>query len=494
MQSAGLTIGPEYTMDLILDVLRNMVDYELAVVMSIEDGSTLRVRKAKGVLYTPKLDDFELSLDFRKDLKKIIDNRETYLFKEDEKHIDTYSEILDMPDGHSCLVSPLYIQDTPIGVLTLDHRTCSMFDEALVKSISTLSGLLSVNLAQYHTNKVLYEQNKNLINERNNLLQDVNTSLKNVVGESERWKDVVNNIRLVAGADTPVLLQGETGTGKEVVARAIHNLSLRAQGPFVAINCSTLTESLMESELFGHEKGAFTGAVGRKPGRFELAHSGTLFLDEIGELPLNLQPKLLRVIQEGEFERVGGVKTIKTDVRIIAATNIDLQKAVEDRRFREDLFYRLNVFPVHLPPLRERGDDVVLLARYFLESIKKRYGIEKLDFSRESIEYLKTSQWPGNVRELQNKVERAVLLCRSDRIGIEHLSTPDGEKVAGRKVTPGAVGFVPVKLDDVVREHIAKTLELTGGRIYGAGGAAEILGLKPSTLQSRMKKLGIGRM
>ena len=494
MQSAGLTIGPEYTMDLILDVLRNMVDYELAVVMSIEDGSTLRVRKAKGVLYTPKLDDFELSLDFRKDLKKIIDNRETYLFKEDEKHIDTYSEILDMPDGHSCLVSPLYIQDTPIGVLTLDHRTCSMFDEALVKSISTLSGLLSVNLAQYHTNKVLYEQNKNLINERNNLLQDVNTSLKNVVGESERWKEVVNNIRLVAGADTPVLLQGETGTGKEVVARAIHNLSLRAQGPFVAINCSTLTESLMESELFGHEKGAFTGAVERKPGRFELAHSGTLFLDEIGELPLNLQPKLLRVIQEGEFERVGGVKTIKTDVRIIAATNINLQQAVEDKKFREDLFYRLNVFPVHLPPLRERGDDVVLLARYFLESIKKRYGIEKLDFSRESIEYLKTSPWPGNVRELQNKVERAVLLCRTDRIGIEHLSLPEGKKVPGRDITHGTAGFVPVKLDDVVREHIAKTLELTGGRIYGAGGAAEILGLKPSTLQSRMKKLGIERL
>lgn len=493
MQSTGLTMGPEYTMDLILDVLRNMVDYELAVVMSIENGSTLKVRKAKGVLYTPKLDDFELSLDFRKDLKKIIDNRETYLFKEDEKHIDTYSEILDLPDGHSCLVSPLYIQDTPIGVLTLDHSTCSMFDKALVKSISTLSGLLSVNLAQYHTNKLLYEQNKNLINERNNLLQDVNTSLKSVIGESDRWKDAVNNIRLVAGADTPVLLQGETGTGKEVAARAVHNLSLRARGPFVAINCSTLTESLMESELFGHEKGAFTGAVNRKPGKFELAHSGTLFLDEIGELPLNLQPKLLRVIQEGEFERVGGIKTIKTDVRIIAATNIDLMRAVRKKSFREDLFYRLNVFPIHLPPLRERGDDVVLLARYFLDGIKNKYGISDLDYSRESIEYFKSSKWPGNVRELQNTVERAVLLCRDNEINVSHLRTTGKEAAAGQELVSGLEKFKPLKLDDVIRKHIVRTLELTGGKIYGSDGAAAVLGLKPSTLQSRMKKLGIER-
>ncbi len=490
MQSKGLIIGPEYTMDLILDVLRSMVDYELAVVMSIENGSTLKVRKAKGILYKPELDDFELSLDFRKDLKKIINNRETYLFKEDEKHIDTYSEILDLPDGHSCLVSPLYIQDTPIGVLTLDHRSCSMFDATLVKSINTLSGLLSVNLAQYHTNKILYEQNKNLVNERNNLLQDVNTSLKNVIGESERWKEVVNNIRLVAGRDTPVLLQGETGTGKEVVARAVHNLSLRAQGPFIAINCSTLTDSLMESELFGHEKGAFTGAINKKPGRFELAHSGTLFLDEIGELPLNLQPKLLRVIQEGEFERVGGIKTIKTDVRIITATNTDLLEAVKKKSFREDLFYRLNVFPVYLPPLRERGDDVVLLARYFLGDIKKKYGIINLDFSRESIEYLKSSKWPGNVRELQNTVERAVLLCGDEKINVSHLQSSVEEAMTGQE-RAGAKDFIPLRLDVVIRDHIERTLELTGGKIYGSDGAAAVLGLKPSTLQSRMKKLGI---
>lgn len=494
MQSTGLTIGPEYTMDLILDVLSSMVEYELAVVMSIEDNSILKVRRAKGSLYTPKLDDFELSLDFRKDLKKIIDNRETYLFKEDEKHIDTYSEILDMPDGHSCLVAPLYIQDTPIGVLTLDHRSCSMFDEDLVKSISTLSGLLSVNLAQYHTNKILYEQNKHLINERNNLLQDVNTSLKNVIGESDAWMGVVNNIRLVAGADTPVLLQGETGTGKEVVARAVHNLSLRAGGPFIAINCSTLTESLMESELFGHEKGAFTGAVNKKPGKFELAHSGTLFLDEIGELPVNLQPKLLRVIQEGEFERIGGIKTIKTDVRIIAATNIDLMKAVDEKKFREDLFYRLNVFPIHLPPLRERGNDVILLARYFLERIKAKYGIKSLDFSRESIEFLKSSFWPGNVRELQNKVERAVLLCREEIIEIRHLSGSARREIVVEREDSGNSIFTPARLDDVIRDHIVKTLEMTGGRIYGAKGAAAVLGIKPSTLQSRMKKLGIPRV
>ncbi len=492
MQSTGLTVGPDYTMDLILDVLKNMVEYELAVVLSIEDNSTLKVRRAKGSLYTPKLDNFELSLEYRKDLKKIIDNKTTYLFREDEQHIDTYSEILDMPDGHSCLVSPLYIQDTPIGVLTLDHRSCNMFDEEIVKSISTLSGLLSVNLAQYHTNKILYEQNKHLINERNNLLKDVNASLKDVIGESAAWNDVVSSIKLVAGSDTPVLLQGETGTGKEVVARAIHNLSLRAGGPFIAINCSTLTENLMESELFGHEKGAFTGALNKKPGKFELAHSGTLFLDEIGELPLNLQPKLLRVIQEGEFERIGGIKTIKTDVRIIAATNVNLMDAVEEKRFREDLFYRLNVFPVHLPSLEEREGDVILLARYFLEKIKDRYGIKELEFSRESIEFLKNRRWPGNVRELQNTIERAVILCRGSVIEIEHLSSP------GKKSRTGNTGAledagIPVSLDDAVRGHILKALGYTKGKIYGPGGAADILGLKPSTLQSKMSKLGISR-
>ncbi len=493
MQNAGLTIGPEYTMDLILDVLKNLVEYELAVVLSIEDDNILRVRKAKGPLYTSKLDNFELSLSYRKDLKKIIDNRETYLFKEEEKHIDTYSEVLNLPDGHSCLVSPLYIQDTPIGVLTLDHSSCNMFDDEIVKSISALSGLLSVNLAQYHTNKFLYEQNKNLINERNNLLYDVNSNLKDVIGQSGKWMRAVDNIRLVAGSDTPVLLQGETGTGKEVAARAIHKLSLRAGGPFIAINCSTLTDNLTESELFGHEKGAFTGAVQKKPGRFELANSGTLFLDEIGELPLNLQPKLLRVIQEGEFERVGGVKTIKTDVRIIAATNINLLEAVSNKTFREDLFYRLNVFPIHLPPLREREDDVIILARHFLIQIKRRYGISTLDFSRESIEFLKNERWPGNVRELHNTIERAVILCKGNKIEVSHLThsrTADRYKKLTDTEIPVSTDLT---LDEIIKEHIIRTLNKAGGKIYGADGAAKILGLKPTTLQSKMKKLGITR-
>ncbi len=479
-------------MDLILDVLKNMVEYELAVVLSIEDDEILKVRKAKGPLYTHKLDDFEISLNYRKDLKKIIDNRKTYLFKEDEKHIDTYNEILNLPDGHSCLVSPLYIQDTPIGVLTLDHQSCNMFNEEIVKSISALSGLLSVNLAQYHTNKLLYEQNKHLINERNNLLSDVTTTLKGVIGHSTKWTEVVDNMKLVAGSDTPVLLQGETGTGKEVAARTIHKLSLRASGPFIAINCSTLTDSLTESELFGHEKGAFTGAVQKKPGRFELANSGTLFLDEIGELPVNLQPKLLRVIQEGEFERVGGIKTIKTDVRIIAATNRDLGKAVAERTFREDLYYRLNVFPIHLPPLRERDDDVILLARYFLNTIKKRYGIKTLDFSRESIEYLRDHPWPGNVRELQNTIERAVIVCKGTKINLSHFII-SGKKPDLEKQKPSPPPSTCKTLDDVIRNHLIKTLNAVHGKIYGPGGAAEILGLKPSTLQSKMKKLGISR-
>ncbi len=493
MQNSSLTIGPDNTMDLILNVLKNMVDYELAVVLSIEDDEILKVRKAKGPLYTSKLDDFEISLHYRKDLKRIIDNRKTYLFKEDEKHIDTYNEILDLPDGHSCLVSPLYIQDTPIGILTLDHQSCNMFSSEVVSSISTLSGLLSVNLAQYHTNKLLFEQNQHLINERNNLLSDVTTTLKGVIGHSPRWLEVVDNMKLVAGSNMPVLLEGETGTGKEVAARAIHQLSLRAKGPFIAINCSTLTDTLTESELFGHEKGAFTGAVQKKPGRFELANSGTLFLDEIGELPLHLQPKLLRVIQEGEFERVGGVKTIKTDVRIIAATNRNLAKAVSEKTFREDLYYRLNVFPIHLPPLRERSDDVILLARYFLSTVKQRYGIENLDFSRESIEFLRNHPWPGNVRELQNTIERAVIICKGRWIERSHFISSERytDRREQKSISLDQFEFLP--LDSVIKNHIIMTLTAVNGKIYGRNGAAEMLGLKPSTLQSKMKKLGISR-
>ncbi len=491
-----MTLDPEHTMDLILDVLKNIVTYELAVVLSIDDDDMLRVRKAKGPLYTHKLDDFKISLNYRKDLKQIIDNRKTYLFREDEQHIDTYNEILDLPEGHSCLVSPLYLQDTPIGVLTLDHHSCNMFDDRIVASISALSGLLSVNLAQYHTNKLLYEQNRHLLTERNNLLGDVASTLKGVIGHSPRWMEAVDNMKLVAASNTPVLLQGETGTGKEVAARTIHKLSLRARGPFVAINCSTLTDTLTESELFGHEKGAFTGAVQKKPGRFERANSGTLFLDEIGDLPLHLQPKLLRVIQEGEFQRVGGIKTIKTDVRIITATNKDLAQAVARGTFREDLYYRLNVFPIHLPPLRERGDDSILLARYFLTSITEEYGLDTIDFSRESLEYLRNRSWPGNVRELQNVIERAVIVCKGSRIELSHVIT--SETPSPRTPPPAdSVSEEPSReyqtLDEVIRNHIIKTLDAARGKIYGSGGAAEMLGLKPSTLQSKMKRLKISR-
>jgi transcriptional regulator with GAF, ATPase, and Fis domain len=261
------------------------------------------------------------------------------------------------------------------------------------------------------------------------------------------------------------------------------------------VNCSALPASLAESELFGHEKGSFTGAQALRRGRFELADGGTLFLDEIGELPPEIQPKLLRALQEGRFERVGGERSVEVRVRVVAATHVDLQRAVEERRFREDLYYRLAVFPIRLPPLRERGRDVLLLAEHFASKLRARSGWEGLAFEAEALEELAERNWPGNVRELRNTVERAAILARGGLIERRHLAA-SGVSAGGRpdaESAPAAAGSGPGTLEEALRVRITQALTASAGRIYGRGGAAELLGLKPSTLQSKMKKLGIER-
>jgi len=304
-----------------------------------------------------------------------------------------------------------------------------------------------------------------------------------IVGASAPLRAVLQQVEAVAKTEATVLIQGETGTGKERIARRVHELSDRAQGPFVTLNCAAIPATLLESELMGHERGAFTGATGQRIGRFELAEHGTLFLDEIGELPLELQPKLLRLLQEREFERLGGNRTVRADVRVVAATNRDLKAMAAQRTFREDLYYRLSVFPIAVPPLRERRQDIPLLARYFLEQLgcRMRKGVGPL--SARSLGRLLDHHWPGNIRELQNVLERAVILADGDSIDVPQLATD-----APASPTPRTQA-----LNEVSKAHILSILKETNWVIAGPRGAAAKLDMKRTTLNFRMKKLGIAR-
>jgi len=300
---------------------------------------------------------------------------------------------------------------------------------------------------------------------------------------------VLRAVKQVAATDASVLVSGETGTGKELVARAIHAASSRRNRPLIKVNCAAIPATLVESEFFGHEKGAFTGATQRRDGRFALADGGTIFLDEVGELPADLQAKLLRVLQEGEFEPVGSSRTRRVDVRVIAATNRDLVQAVRDGRFREDLYYRLNVFPIDVPALRERGDDVIVLARSFAARIAQRMGRTIEPLASEDLACLRAYGWPGNVRELQNVVERAVITSIGGRLAVRRFLPQLAPPPPAR---PTVVRTVR-DLEQLERESILAALEASTWQIAGDGGAADRLGTKPSTLRSRMKALGIIR-
>ena len=304
-----------------------------------------------------------------------------------------------------------------------------------------------------------------------------------LIGSSGGLQDVWNSIQMVSRTDSAVFIHGETGTGKELVAKAIHEASPRKRGPYVKVNCAAMPAGLLESELFGHERGAFTGAVTQTTGRFQLAHTGTLFLDEIGDLPLELQPKLLRVLQEQEFERLGSARTIRVDVRIVAATNENLAQMVQERRFRADLFYRLNVFPITLPPLRERSEDIPLLVEHFVHKFACRMCKEVSRISHDVMETLRQYDWPGNIRELQNVIERAVIMSRGP-----DLQLPPGELSRVFKVDAPR----PIRtLADAERDHIVNVLRDTGWVVGGRSGAAARLGIPRTTLIFRMRKLGI---
>ncbi len=311
------------------------------------------------------------------------------------------------------------------------------------------------------------------------------TGFDKIVGESQAILHVLKNVAQVAAVDSSVLLLGETGTGKELLAHAIHDKSPRRSAPLVTVNCAALPPSLIESELFGHEKGAFSGATGSKTGRFEVAEGGTLFLDEIGELSVDLQVKLLRVLQHGEFERVGSTRPRKVDVRIVAATNRDLAQAMANGAFREDLYFRLSVFPIHVPPLRDRRQDIPLLVWAYINRRQAQLGRRIDRIPKRAMEALMAHAWPGNVRELENVIERALILSTGSTLRLEQALGASASGAAGHHVTE--------RLDEVERVHIRRVLEGCGWKIDGKGHAAEKLGLHPNTLRSRMEKLGISR-
>jgi len=315
--------------------------------------------------------------------------------------------------------------------------------------------------------------------------QDANPRrFEQIIGSSPALESVLEQIERVAPTDSTVLVQGETGTGKELIARAIHNLSSRCGRPFIKLNCAAIPFDLLESELFGHEKGAFTGAIAQKIGRFELADKGTLFLDEVGDIPLALQPKLLRVLQEQEFERLGSGRTHQVDVRLVAATHRNLVEMVKRNEFRSDLYYRLNVFPVPLPPLRARREDIPALVEHFVEIYARRMNKEIDQISSETMSELTSYPWPGNIRELQNFIERSVILTSGNV-----LESP----LASLRNAAEAQSLGPITMVDAERDHIRKTLEQTGWVVSGPNGAAARLGIKRSTLYFRMQKLGISR-
>jgi len=384
---------------------------------------------------------------------------------------------------------PLVTSNGTLGTLEIARTTPDVWTEEDVDFLVQVARQIAIAVENALSYRQLNELKERLATEKLYLEDEIrlDNNNGNMVGQGAAFQSVLKSIQIVAPTDSTVLILGETGVGKELVARAIHELSSRTKGSFVKVNCAAIPASLLESELFGHEKGSFTGAVAQKIGRFELAHHGTLFLDEIGEMPLELQPKLLRAIQDQEFERVGGNRTIRTNVRFIAATNRDLRAMVEENRFRSDLYYRLHVFPLNVPALRERREDIPLLTRYFVQKHAQRMDRRIESIPKQALESLTNYDWPGNIRELQNLIERSVILSNGPELQV---ALPG---IAGRSNPVPLYGRVSHSSEAAERARILMALKEAKGMVGGPNGAAARLGLKRTTLQSRMRKYDIGR-
>ena len=381
---------------------------------------------------------------------------------------------------------PLLMRDRVLGTVQIFYKKAGAPDEARIALLEQVAQQIALAVDNMLAYEELERIKDSLVEEKSYLAREIETlkESQDILYACPAMEQLMQTVKNVAATDTTVLLTGETGTGKDILARFIHRSSSRSDHTYIKVNCAALVPTLIESELFGHEKGSFTGAAARKIGRFEIADKSTLFLDEVGELPITTQAKLLQVLQEREFERVGGTETIRTDVRIIAATNQDLRAMVAEKKFREDLFYRLNIFPVHVPPLRERRKDIPLLGKFFADRFCAKLHRPRPYFDKSAVDVLLHYGWPGNVRELQNFIERVIILKSNQ--------TMTGQDIAAILNSAPARDDVGLTLAEAERRHIEKVLAVCGGVVAGSCGAAAQLGMKRATLQYRMKKLGIG--
>jgi formate hydrogenlyase transcriptional activator len=436
-----------------------------------------------------------------------------YVFKTGEPRAFSLEELERFPESafirargiRSACSVPLATAHGIIGTLSLGAFSDDAFSRDQFPLLTRVAGQIAIALRNAFSYQRIEELNAQLAQEKLYLEDEIRSDyqFEEIIGRSRALGRVLQEIQTVAPTDSTVLISGETGSGKELVARAIHQLSTRTAHAFVKLNCAAIPTGLLESELFGHEKGAFTGAINQRIGRFELANRGTVFLDEVGEIPLELQPKLLRVIQEREFERLGSTRTLRTDARLIAATNRDLGALADEQKFRQDLFYRLNVFPITVPPLRDRREDIPMLVRHFAQQFARRMKKNVENIPAETMDTLTRYDWPGNIRELQNLIERAVILSKGPTLDVPVEALNSRRESAASSAASGPAASTssqgrsaqlePGTLEDVDRRHIIAALERTNWVIAGPNGAAARIGVKRSTLQFRMRKLGITR-
>ena len=402
---------------------------------------------------------------------------------------------------HSLVILPMTTARRRLGTLCFGSVKVTHYDDGVLYFLERLASLVGLALEttlsmDVSVIKQALRSEEEIAKQTISLQQDIQGAfdLQEIVGKSRALAKVLQQVKTVAPSVATVLILGETGTGKELVARAIHKLSLRSGGNFVKLNCAAIPTGLLESELFGHEKGAFTGAISQKIGRLELAHEGTLFMDEVGEIPLELQPKLLRVLQDQEFERLGGTRTLRVDVRILAATNREISKAVANREFRSDLYYRLHVFPIRLPALRQRSEDIPILVHYFVQKFAIRMNKKIESIPAETMNALEQWHWPGNIRELENFMERSVILTDgpSLRVPVDELGAIVEDGISEAQPSPGRISSRGT-LEELERQYIVQVLRQSAGVVSGSHGAAARLGMKRTTLQSKMQRLGIAR-
>jgi formate hydrogenlyase transcriptional activator len=452
-------------------------------------------------------EDFSLGSDVPVPGESSLDGSATgYVFRTGQPRIFSLAELDQFPESRfitsrgirSACAVPLSTAHGTLGTLNLGAFAAEAFSPDQFSLLTRVAGQIAIAVRNAMSYQRIEELNAQLAREKLYLEDEIRSDhqFEEIIGRSSALGRVLREIQTVAPTDSTVLILGETGSGKELVARAIHRASARGERAFVKMNCAAIPTGLLESELFGHEKGAFTGAINQRIGRFELANRGTVFLDEVGEIPLELQPKLLRVLQEREFERLGSTRTLRTDARLIAATNRDLAALAAEQKFRPDLFYRLNVFPITVPALRERREDIPMLVRHFAQQFARRMKKDIEQIPTETMDALTRYEWPGNIRELQNLIERAVILSPGPTLDVP-IAALGGRRPAPVAAAASAHADPPDQgagtLADADRRHIIAALERTNWVIAGPGGAAAKLGMKRSTLQFRMRKLGITR-